>query len=50
MQLFSLDPAVVDETDGLNLNRDIDLFNPVNGFRPKGSLARRGAFPPSFTP
>ena len=37
MQLFSLDPAVIDETDGLNLNRDIDLFNPANGFRPKGS-------------
>ncbi|MBQ6205956.1 MAG: alpha/beta hydrolase, partial [Oscillospiraceae bacterium] len=37
MQLFSLDPAVIDETNGLNLNRDIDLFNPLNGFRPKGS-------------
>lgn len=37
MQLFSLDPAVTDETSGKNLNADIDLFNPENGFDPEGS-------------
>ena len=37
MQLFSLDPAVTDETNGKNLDRSIDLFNPENGFEPEGS-------------
>ncbi len=37
MQLFSIDPAVTDETSGRNLNPDLDLFNPANGFDPKGS-------------
>ncbi|MBQ9346131.1 MAG: alpha/beta hydrolase, partial [Oscillibacter sp.] len=37
MQLFSLDPAVTDEEDGLNLDPALDLFNPANGFQPDGS-------------
>lgn len=37
MQLFSLDPAVTDEQSGKQLNADIDLFTPRNGFEPGGS-------------
>lgn len=37
MQLFSLDPAITDETSGKNLDATIDLFNPENGFDPAGS-------------
>lgn len=37
MQLFSLDPAVVDESSGMKLDRTIDLFNPENGFKKEGS-------------
>ena len=43
MQLFSLDPAVVDEASGMRLNADLDLFNPENGFNPEGST-----FPEEF--
>ena len=35
MMLFSLDPAVVSEDNGLLLNPELDLFNPRNGFNPK---------------
>lgn len=37
MQVFSLDPAVTNENSGRNLDSSIDLFNPANGFDPKGS-------------
>jgi pimeloyl-ACP methyl ester carboxylesterase len=37
MSLFSLDPAVIAEGDGVNINTDLDLFNPKNGYDPKGS-------------
>lgn len=37
MQLFSLDPAVVDETSGRKLDPALNLFLPENGFDPKGS-------------
>ena len=37
MMLFSLDPAITDETNGHSINPDLDLFNPKNGFDPKGS-------------
>ncbi len=37
MTLFSIDPAVVDETTGRRLNPDLDMYNPANGFDPKGS-------------
>ncbi len=37
MQLFSLDPAIVDEDSGMHLDEDLNLFNPANGFRPEGS-------------
>jgi hypothetical protein len=37
MMLFSLDPAVTSEEDGMNLNPELDLFNPQNGFNPAGS-------------
>ncbi len=38
MQLFSLDPAVTDETSGRDLNPELDLFRPENGFNPEGSV------------
>ena len=37
MMLFSLDPAVVSEENAQALNPELDLFNPKNGFNPKGS-------------
>ena len=37
MMLFSLDPAVTDETSGLRRDPALDLFNPKNGFNPHGS-------------
>ena len=37
MQLFSLDPAVTDETSGRKLDESLNLFNPKNGFDPAGS-------------
>jgi hypothetical protein len=37
MTLLSLDPAVTDEKYGRKLDPELDLFNPVNGFNPKGS-------------
>lgn len=37
MQLFSLDPAVTDETSGRKLDESLNLFNPENGFDPAGS-------------
>jgi len=33
MGLFSLDPAVVTEGDGVNLNQALNLFNPANGYK-----------------
>ena len=43
MQLFSLDPAATDEQSGMKLDPSLNLFNPDNGFDPKGS-----AFPAEF--
>jgi hypothetical protein len=37
MALFSLDPAIVSEDNGQVLNSDLDMYNPKNGFNPKGS-------------
>jgi hypothetical protein len=37
MTLFSLDPAVTDESSGKKLDPKLDLFNPVNGYDPMGS-------------
>lgn len=37
MALFSLDPAVIREHDGVDLNPDLDLFNPKNGYNSNGS-------------
>jgi hypothetical protein len=37
MMLFSIDPAVVSEENAQALNPDLDLYNPRNGFNPKGS-------------
>ncbi len=37
MSLFSLDPAVVDETGGETLDPKLDLFNPQNGFNPNAA-------------
>lgn len=38
MMLFSIDPAVVSEDNGLTLNPELDLFNLKNGFKPTGSM------------
>lgn len=37
MQLFSLDPAVIDEACGILLDSDYNLFEPSSGFNPEGS-------------
>ncbi|MCD8122441.1 MAG: alpha/beta hydrolase [Clostridiales bacterium] len=36
-QLLSLDPAVENESSGMGLNEELNLFNPENGFDPNGS-------------
>jgi hypothetical protein len=35
--LFSLDPALVDDDSGLPLIPELDIYNPKNGFDPKGA-------------
>jgi pimeloyl-ACP methyl ester carboxylesterase len=37
MTLISLDPAVVSEDNGRVLDSELDMYNPKNGFNPKGS-------------
>lgn len=37
MRLFSLDPAVISEDNGMRLDPELDLFNEENGFRKGGS-------------
>jgi hypothetical protein len=37
MTLFSIDPAVINDDDGMTLNPDLDMYNPKNGFKPEGS-------------
>jgi hypothetical protein len=37
MTLLSLDPAVTCEDSGKNLDSELDLFNPANGYDPSGS-------------
>lgn len=37
MTLLSLDPAVTCEDSGKNLDPELDLFNPANGYDPRGS-------------
>ena len=37
MTLLSLDPAVTAEDSGKNLDPELDLFDPANGYDPKGS-------------
>ena len=37
MMLFSIDPAVTSEDNGIVLNPELDLFNPKNGFNAKGN-------------
>ena len=37
MALFSVDPAVVSNDNGMTVNPDLDLWNPKNGFKPEGS-------------
>jgi hypothetical protein len=37
MTLFSVDPAVKDESTGKRLDPALDMFNPANGFKPEGS-------------
>lgn len=37
MSLISLDPAVVEEGNGMKLDPELDAFDPANGFDPEGS-------------
>jgi len=37
MTLLSLDPAVASEDSGKELDPELDLFDPANGYNPKGS-------------
>ena len=37
MTLFSIDPAVMDESSGQKIDPKLDLFNPRNGFAPNGA-------------
>lgn len=37
MMLFSVDPAIVTEGNGLLINQSLNLFNPANGFKATGS-------------
>lgn len=37
MTLFSIDPAVVEEGNGVKLDPELDIFNPANGYSPQGS-------------
>lgn len=37
MSLFSIDPAVINEENGRELDPELNLFNPNNGFTPGGS-------------
>jgi hypothetical protein len=40
MTLLSLDPAVLSEDSGKGLDPELDLFDPANGYNPKGSTYR----------
>lgn len=35
--LLSVDPAVIDQSSGIRLDPALDMYNPANGFDPKGS-------------
>lgn len=37
MTLFSIDPAIVEEGNGMKLDPALDTFNPENGFDPAGA-------------
>jgi pimeloyl-ACP methyl ester carboxylesterase len=37
MSLFSLDPAVLADDDGVHVNQDLNLFNTKNGFNARGN-------------
>lgn len=37
MTLLSVDPAIVEEGNGVKLDPELDVFNPANGFNPEGS-------------
>jgi hypothetical protein len=37
MTLFSIDPAVVNEENGIEINKNVDLFEESNGFKKGGS-------------
>jgi hypothetical protein len=35
--LIGIDPAVINNANGMKLDPDLDMFNPQNGFKPTGS-------------
>ena len=47
--VFSIDPAVTDETTGKNLDPALDMYNPKNGFNPKASTQYSQEFIDKFS-
>ncbi len=37
MTLISIDPAVMEDGNGIKLDTELDIFNPANGYSPEGS-------------
>ncbi|MGM9521580.1 MAG: alpha/beta hydrolase [Oscillospiraceae bacterium] len=37
MTLFSVDPAVIEEGNGIKLDPELDIYSPANGFDPEGA-------------
>ncbi|MGN0657116.1 MAG: alpha/beta hydrolase [Ruminiclostridium sp.] len=37
MTLFSIDPAVIEEGNGIKLNQEFDIYSPENGYSPDGA-------------
>ena len=37
MRLFGVDPAVIDDGNGLKIDESLNMFNPANGWTPEGA-------------
>lgn len=48
LTLISVDPAVIDNTSGLKLNPELDMYNPENGYDPEGVTTYSDAFRSKF--
>jgi len=47
--LFSIDPAVTDETTGKNLDPTLDMYNPANGYTTATPTHYSAAFITNFS-